>query len=502
MSASENFFSCASLSGPSLHHLDVSRESIIFTQGFDKERGGFIASEATRRVRYRQQLQINKDDMETSPNSSALKIGPEICDEERYDQDSVWAILKQVSLPFFIAGAAMVLAGLYFDLIQDWPAFKNVPEIIVLVPALLGLKGNLEMTLAARLSTEANLGLMNNSKDHVSIISGNIALVQLQAIVIAILTCTCGSILIMLEGGDIIPEHILMLYACCITTASLASLLLAMVTGLIIILAVYCKINPDNVATPIAASLGDITSILLISVLATSLYKTIDNDIWISVLIIIGYILLLPVLFWLAKTNPHTANVVSSGWIPVILAMLISTVAGISLKNFMARYRTLPAFQPVMNGVGGNLVSIQASRLSTTLHMKSHLGDLPENTPIVISPLRLFYAKDSYAVTSRVLLSLAVPGHILFAAVILLVRTTFPITLSLIFLVMYLVAALSQVFILLYSAYILTHCVWKWNINPDTTTIPYLTAIGDFLGIVFLGASYSLLEYLGLKDLL
>lgn len=59
----------------------------------------------------------------------------------------------------------------------------------------------------------------------------------------------------------------------------------------------------------------------------------------------------------------------------------------------MARFRTLPAFQPVMNGVGGNLVSIQASRLSTTLHMKSHLGDLPENTEIVISPLRIFYAK-------------------------------------------------------------------------------------------------------------
>lgn len=440
--------------------------------------------------------------METSPNSSAMKIGPDICDEERYEQDSIRAILKQVTLPFFIAGAAMVVAGLYFDHIQEWEAFKHVPEIIVLVPALLGLKGNLEMTLAARLSTEANLGLMNNSKDHVAIISGNIALVQLQAVVIAILTCTCGSILIILEGGTIIPEHILMLYACCITTASLASLILAIVTGLIIILAIYCKINPDNVATPIAASLGDITSILLISVLATGLYKTIDNDIWVSVLIIIAYVLLLPVLFWLAKTNPHTANVVSSGWIPVILAMLISTIAGISLKNFMARYKTLPAFQPVMNGVGGNLVSIQASRLSTTLHMKSHLGDLPENTVIIISPLRLFYAKDSYAVTSRVLLALAVPGQIMFAIVIMFVRTSFPLPLASIFLLLYMAAALSQVFILLYTAYILTHCVWKWNINPDTTTIPYLTAMGDFLGIVFLGAAYSLLEYLGLRELL
>lgn len=52
----------------------------------------------------------------------------------------------------------------------------------------------------------------------------------------------------------------------------------------------------------------------------------------------------------------------------------------------------------------------------------------------------------------------------------------------------------------MYSAYIMTHFVWKWSINPDTTTIPYLTAIGDFLGIVFLGAAYTLLETMGLKE--
>jgi hypothetical protein len=35
----------------------------------------------------------------------------------------------------------------------------KVKEVIVLVPALLGLKGNLEMTLASRLSTQVNINL-------------------------------------------------------------------------------------------------------------------------------------------------------------------------------------------------------------------------------------------------------------------------------------------------------------------------------------------------------
>lgn len=36
---------------------------------------------------------------------------------------------------------------------QHWEVFKVITEVFILVPALVGLKGNLEMTLAARLST-------------------------------------------------------------------------------------------------------------------------------------------------------------------------------------------------------------------------------------------------------------------------------------------------------------------------------------------------------------
>ena len=39
-------------------------------------------------------------------------------------------------------------------LLQHWEVFKTISELFVLVPALLGLKGNLAMTLASRLSTE------------------------------------------------------------------------------------------------------------------------------------------------------------------------------------------------------------------------------------------------------------------------------------------------------------------------------------------------------------
>ena len=42
---------------------------------------------------------------------------------------------------------------------KHWDLYKNIKAIYTLVPALLGLKGNLEMTLASRLSTQVKLEL-------------------------------------------------------------------------------------------------------------------------------------------------------------------------------------------------------------------------------------------------------------------------------------------------------------------------------------------------------
>jgi solute carrier family 41 len=61
---------------------------------------------------------------------------------------------------------------------QHWVVFEQITEIVILVPALLGLKGNLEMTLASRLSTQANLGHMDTPKQQWSMIVGNLTLIQ------------------------------------------------------------------------------------------------------------------------------------------------------------------------------------------------------------------------------------------------------------------------------------------------------------------------------------
>ena len=66
---------------------------------------------------------------------------------------SIRSIAVQILFPFLVAGFGMVGAGIVLDIVQHWNVFKEINELFILVPALLGLKGNLEMTLASRLST-------------------------------------------------------------------------------------------------------------------------------------------------------------------------------------------------------------------------------------------------------------------------------------------------------------------------------------------------------------
>lgn len=63
----------------------------------------------------------------------------------------------------------------------------QVEELFILVPILLNLKGNLEMNLAARLSTSANFGELDFKQTRQTILLGNMALMQAQTLLAALL---------------------------------------------------------------------------------------------------------------------------------------------------------------------------------------------------------------------------------------------------------------------------------------------------------------------------
>lgn len=415
--------------------------------------------------------------------------------------EPLWATAIQMFIPFLLAGFGMVAASLLLDKVQHWPVYQNVSEVYILVPALLGLKGNLEMTLASRLSTHANLGDLDSRKQKLSLITGNIALILCQAIVVGFLASLAAVIFGWVPSGEINLKHALLLCASSIVTAFGASFILGLVMVGVIMFSRHFNINPDNVATPIAASLGDLTTLACLSWLSSVFYNTMDTHPYLTPSLIVVGLLLVPVWAWIASQNEHTHEVLFTGWSPVITAMIISSVGGLILDFTVSTFKGVAVFQLVINGVGGNLVAVQASRISTELHRLATPGKLPEHMQICISPCSAFCDKKetSHAGTAQMLMLMVIPGHLIFSYTISYLQaghTSF----TFIFMVVYLSAALLQVFLLLYIAQVMTLSMWKHGVDPDNSAIPYLTALGDLLGTLLLGIAFQFLYLIGDRD--
>lgn len=155
--------------------------------------------------------------------------------------------------------------------------FKNISELFILVPALLGLKGNLDMCLASRLSTQVNLGNMTSRDEVIRMIVGNIALVQVQATVASFLVAMFAVGVGAAMDGNFYFEHVMLLTASAMFTATSSCFVLDFVLVAVILLSQKYRLNPDNLATPLAASIGDVVSISLLSFIASLLFNHISK---------------------------------------------------------------------------------------------------------------------------------------------------------------------------------------------------------------------------------
>lgn len=119
---------------------------------------------------------------------------------------------------------------------------------------------------------------MEKKNELKKMIIGNIVLIQLQAIVVGFLAAIVSLMMGWVPHGHFNLRHALILCSGSVSTAAVTSSVLGIIMIIVIVVSHKCRINPDNVATPIAASLGDLTTLSILAVIGGFIHRNIGKQ--------------------------------------------------------------------------------------------------------------------------------------------------------------------------------------------------------------------------------
>lgn len=368
------------------------------------------------------------------------------------------------SLTSFAAGAALgSIIG----------TFEDLPGLLVMVPAAIGLRGNIFGALGNRISTSIHTGTYRVSFRPESVLGQNV-LASLSLNFVMSLALAVVARVVSLGFGVEDAIGVVDLAVVSIVGGLLASVVVLGATVLLSAGAVRRGWDMDNLVAPTVSTLGDAITIPALF-LATAL---------------LGRGSLTTALAWglAAVTVVVFASSVRSKledlrriiWesLPVLTgAVVLSTLAGVAIQKQLAIFAALPALlvlQPAFVSSAGALGGILSSRVSTNLHLglveptvrpgREVRSDVALVFAIAL-PVFLLNGVGAHLVARA--LSEASPG-LGWMVLASLVGGAFAVTF---------VAAL---------AYYGTIAAWQVDVDPDTFGIPMVTASVDFVGVVAL----------------
>lgn len=168
-------------------------------------------------------------------------------------------VVKQ-SLPLLIiCGLGGIITGNFLGVMIE--LFKEIPGLLVVIPAVIALRGNINTALGSRLGSAYHLGIIdaenmwnNELKQN---ILGSLILSFVISLIIGILAVISSIFL------QIYPNPLLLI-SIVIIAGGLSGIILAFLTVIIIYVVFKRGYDPDNITGPALATFGDIITILCI----------------------------------------------------------------------------------------------------------------------------------------------------------------------------------------------------------------------------------------------
>lgn len=153
--------------------------------------------------------------------------------------------------------SGMVLEGLK-------QTFLGNPTLLVLVPVMICMGGNLGAILSSRLSTRLHLGTLSFSVRDTAILANVLAVVALAATVFTLMGAAAWGVGLVI-GGELSLTTLM-------TVSVVSGMLLAVVAIALSVSMTYASyrlgLDPDDTTIPVVTNLCDILGVLILSVVA------------------------------------------------------------------------------------------------------------------------------------------------------------------------------------------------------------------------------------------
>ncbi len=379
--------------------------------------------------------------------------------------------LRQALAALLVSSCGDLLAGLTLGAITG--TLEALPGLLVLVPAAIGMRGNIFGALGSRLGTSIHTGTFRLSTRRDTVVGQNLAsAVVLTLFISAALAVLAKAIAGLFGVADTISLADFMVIS--VLGGVLSSIVVLALTLGVAALSVRRGWDMDNVAAPLVTAAGDMVTLPSLF-LATFLVGF--GGVTVAIAVVCALVATIAiVLGW--RSRHELARRITRESLPVLLvAGAVDIVAGLTIEHQLEAFLAFPALlvmvPPFLEDTGA-LGGVLSSRLNSKLH----LGVIEPRT----TPQRA--ARDDFAIIAI----LAVPVFTLVALSSELAALLFgyesPGVLQMVGIA--LIGGAISTAVAIVVAYYGSIVTYRLGLDPDNYGIPLLTSTMDLVGAISL----------------
>ena len=377
-----------------------------------------------------------------------------------------------------VSAAASSVAGIYLGSAREVLAL--IPGLMVLLPSIIDMRGNIAGVLASRLSSSMHLGVFSIDFEEGSVLGDNIRASFVITVLIAFVLGIFAYLASLLSGLPTVGVTDLVLIS---VTSGIVSGLVVMGITVIVALASYrYGLDLDMIAAPTVTTSGDVVTL---PILVLSAVFVVHLPPWARLALGAAVIAAAGAAMRYTRRRPAgIGTIVRENLFLLIPLSVLGTLAGLTYSLNLDDLMTFAAFliliPPFMGGLG-SIGGILGSRLSTGMHT----GELAPSPLPGRGVVHHFIISYLYTLILLPLLALIAHG----AAVLMGLNSPglgILVTISL-------VAGLIVMTLVNGAAYATASLSFRYGLDPDNFGIPVITSLIDLIGAATLVSVINLL---------